>query len=97
MTRRPTSTAASPFRVAKKVAVAVLGVGVLAFGVSLIALPVPGLAILVIPLGLAILATKFLWAKKLLDPTRKLLRRLKARAQRMFGKPSQPACHKAQP
>ena len=97
MTRPPTSTAGSPRRMAQKVAVAALGFSVLAFGVSSIALPVPGLAVLVIPLGLAILATKFLWAKKLLDPTRELLRRLKARAARSLGKPSPPADRKAQP
>ena len=95
MTRTPTSTAASSRRVTRKVAVAALGFSVLAFGVALIFLPGP--SILVIPLGLAILATEFLWARKLLDPTRKLLRWLKARAARMFGKPSQPAGRKSQP
>ena len=97
MTRPPTSPGGSPRRMAHKVAVALLGFSVLAFGVSFIALPVPGLAVLVIPLGLAILATKFLWAKKLLDPTRKLLRRLKARAARTLGIPSSPPDRRAQP
>lgn len=68
-----------PFRGARKVLVAVIGLSVLAFGVALIVIPGP--AILVIPLGLAILAPEFLWA-------RKLLRQLKARAQQMLGKPS---------
>jgi len=54
----------SAFRLARKVAVAVVGASVLAFGVVLIVLPGP--AIVVIPLGLAILATEFLWARRLL-------------------------------
>ena len=43
---------------------AVIGVSVLAFGIALIVLPGP--AFIVIPLGLAILATEFLWARRLL-------------------------------
>jgi tellurite resistance protein TerC len=50
---------------AKKVIVAVLGSTILAVGIALIVLPGP--AIVVIPLGLAILATEFLWARRLLD------------------------------
>ena len=86
-TARP-STATSPFRVARKVVVAVIGTTVLTFGVALIVLPGP--AVVVIPLGLAILGTEFLWA-------RKLLRHLKVRAQQMLGKPPQPAAPEAQP
>jgi Putative transmembrane protein (PGPGW) len=41
---------------------------VLLAGVALIVLPGP--AVLVIPLGLAILATEFTWARKLLDRTK---------------------------
>lgn len=58
------SLTTSPFRFARKVAVAVIGVTVLAFGIALIVLPGP--AFIVIPLGLAILATEFLWARRLL-------------------------------
>ena len=54
----------SHLRFARKVAVAVIGASVLAFGIVLIVLPGP--AFLVIPLGLAILATEFLWARRLL-------------------------------
>ncbi|MDD5773149.1 MAG: PGPGW domain-containing protein [bacterium] len=43
----------------------VIGFTVLLIGIAMIVLPGP--AILVIPLGLAILAGEFLWAKKLLD------------------------------
>lgn len=70
------STAATPwFRLVRKVAMTVLGFTVLAVGLALIVLPGP--AILVIPLGLAILATQFSWARKLLQPIRKRLLRLK--------------------
>ena len=84
---RPAAVVA-PWRVARKVVVAVIGATVLAFGVALIVLPGP--AVVVIPLGLAILGTEFLWAQK-------LLRHLKVRAQQMLGKPPQPAGPEAQP
>ena len=71
------SVATSPLRFARKVAVAVIGASVLAFGVSLIVLPGP--AFVVIPLGLAILATEFLWA-------RRLLRRVREGATSIFQK-----------
>lgn len=68
-----------PLRIARKVAVLVIGASVLAFGVALIVLPGP--AVVVIPAGLAILATEYLWA-------RRLLRRLKARALKVLGNPT---------
>ena len=89
------SAAASPLRVARKVMVAVIGLTVLAFGVALIVLPGP--AILVIPLGLAILATEFLWAGKLLRRLGKPLRELKARARQMLGQAPEPAPPEAWP
>lgn len=57
------SVATSSLRFARKVAVAVIGSTVLALGIALIVLPGPGF--IVIPLGLAILATEFLWARRL--------------------------------
>lgn len=48
----------------KRIFVAIIGFTVLAIGMAMIVLPGP--AILVIPLGLAILATEFVWARKLL-------------------------------
>ena len=62
------SVATSSLRFARKVAVAVIGSTVLAFGIALIVLPGP--AFVVIPLGLAILATEFLWARRLLRRVR---------------------------
>ena len=49
----------------KKIIVAVIGFTILIIGILMIVLPGP--AFIVIPLGLAILATEFVWAKKWLD------------------------------
>lgn len=61
---------------ARKLAVLLVGGTVLAFGLALVVLPGP--AFLVIPAGLAILATEFLWA-------RRLLRYAKERVVRLIG------------
>jgi uncharacterized protein (TIGR02611 family) len=50
---------------ARRVVVAVVGGTVLLVGVAMIVLPGP--AFVVIPLGLAILATEFVWARWLLS------------------------------
>lgn len=63
-------------RMARKAAVAVVGMTVLLFGVALLVLPGP--AVVVIPIGLAILATEFVWARKLHRPIRRYFRRLSA-------------------
>ncbi|MDB6109496.1 MAG: putative rane protein [Pedosphaera sp.] len=52
----------------KKLIVAVIGGTVLLIGVALIVLPGP--AFLVIPAGLAILATEFVWARRWLRKAR---------------------------
>jgi uncharacterized protein (TIGR02611 family) len=49
---------------AKRLTVIVIGFTVLAAGIAMIVFPGP--AIVVIPIGLAILATEFIWARKLL-------------------------------
>jgi Putative transmembrane protein (PGPGW) len=48
----------------RKLIVAVIGSTVLVFGLALIVLPGP--AVLVVPLGLALLATEFAWARRLI-------------------------------
>jgi len=58
------ASAVAPLRFARKIAVAVIGATVLAVGIALIILPGP--AVVAIPLGLAILATEFLWAHRML-------------------------------
>ncbi|NTV50240.1 MAG: hypothetical protein HGB32_14475 [Geobacteraceae bacterium] len=49
---------------AKRLVIIVIGFTILAAGVAMIVLPGP--AIIVIPVGLAVLATEFIWARKLL-------------------------------
>jgi uncharacterized protein (TIGR02611 family) len=51
----------------KRLAVLVLGVAILGAGVAMLALPGPG--VLVIVVGLAVLATEFAWAERALDRT----------------------------
>jgi tellurite resistance protein TerC len=51
-------------RKAKRLVIAVIGFTILLIGVAMIVLPGP--AFIVIPIGLGILATEFVWAKKLL-------------------------------
>lgn len=50
---------------AKRLVVVVVGFTVLAIGIVM--LVTPGPAVVVIPFGLGILATEFVWARKLLD------------------------------
>lgn len=59
---------------ARRLIAIVVGFTILAAGVAMILLPGP--AIIVIPLGLTILATEFIWA-------RTILKRVKERIQRM--------------
>lgn len=54
-------------RNAKRMFIFVLGVAILAAGVAMLALPGPG--VLVIIVGLVVLATEFTWAEKALDKT----------------------------
>jgi uncharacterized protein (TIGR02611 family) len=57
----------------KRIVVGIVGFTILVIGVLLLVLPGP--AFLVIPLGLGILATEFVWAKKLLKKVKaKLLK-----------------------
>jgi len=60
-------------RQVKKLVVAVVGFTMLIAGIAMIVLPGP--AFIFIPAGLAILATEFLWAKKLLQKAKEKLRR----------------------
>ena len=55
-------------RNAKRLVVLVVGVSVLLIGTAMIFLPGP--AVVVIPLGLTILATEFVWARRLLKKVR---------------------------
>lgn len=54
-------------RNAKRLMILILGAAVLMAGIAMLALPGPG--VLVIILGLVILATEFAWAERMLDRT----------------------------
>lgn len=61
-------------RQARRLVVAVVGGTILLGGVAMLVLPGP--AFLVIPLGLAILATEFVWARWLLSRVKEQARRV---------------------
>jgi tellurite resistance protein TerC len=67
-------------RFLRKLCVAVIGGTIVALGVALIVLPGP--AVLVIPAGVAVLATEFAWAERLLIRMRRLADRTLQRAKR---------------
>ena len=78
MEERPRATVSrSALRHLRRLAVGVIGLTVLAIGVSMIVLPGP--AMVVIPLGLGILAVEFAWARRMLE-------RLKNGANQVLGK-----------
>lgn len=94
------------YSTAKKVAVGIIGGLVVLIGILMI--PLPGPAFLVIPAGLAILATEFPWAQRLLDRVKAKLKEWKgkAKAKRQAAKakklsaasgPRPPACSECSP
>lgn len=74
----------------RRVVIFVIGGTVLVFGLALLVLPGP--AFIVIPLGLAILAVEFAWARRWLHRIRDLLpRRSKPSVSREVSPPPRPA------
>lgn len=69
----------SKLRVAKRIVVAVVGGTVTLIGIALIVLPGP--AFVIIPIGLSILATQFVWAKRFLKNARQMTTRLKSNSR----------------
>ncbi|MET0152335.1 MAG: PGPGW domain-containing protein [Candidatus Binatia bacterium] len=67
----------SALRHLRRLAVAVIGLTVLAIGIAMIVLPGP--AMVVIPVGLGVLAVEFAWARRMLE-------RLKNGANQVLGK-----------
>jgi len=65
------------YRAGRKLAIATIGASVVALGVAMLVLPGP--AIIVIPLGLAVLAVEFAWA-------RRWLKRLRAVSLSVLGR-----------
>ena len=56
------------YRAGRKLVIAVIGASVVALGVAMLVLPGP--AVIVIPLGLAILGIEFAWARRWLERLR---------------------------
>ncbi len=59
----------------KRITVAIIGTSILMIGIMLIFLPGP--AFVIIPVGLAILATEFMWARKILNKVKEKIKRNK--------------------
>lgn len=60
---------------AKKLVIAVIGFTILIVGIAMIVLPGP--AIIVIPVGLGILGTEFMWANRLLNKAKNKFQKTK--------------------
>jgi uncharacterized protein (TIGR02611 family) len=71
----------------RKTIVAVIGGTVLIFGIILIFLPAP--SFLVIPAGLAILATEFVWARRWLVRVRDLIEKTRGRFRKTKSEEAQ--------
>lgn len=61
-----TEAVAASRRNLKKVVILIVGTAIIVFGIIIAPLPGPG-PIILVPVGLGILATEFVWAKRLLD------------------------------
>jgi len=59
----------------RRVIIGVIGGTILLLGIAMIVLPGP--AVVVIPLGLAVLATEFIWARRWLRKARKMIQQAK--------------------
>ena len=68
-----------PYKLAKRIVIAVVGATVLLIGVVM--LVAPGPAFVVIPLGLAILGAEFAWARAWLKRLRQAISRKSAEAR----------------
>jgi tellurite resistance protein TerC len=60
----------------RRAVIAVIGGTILLLGLAMIVLPGP--AVVVIPVGLAVLATEFIWARRWLRKARKMFQKAKA-------------------
>ena len=63
-------------RTARRLIIAVIGFTILLIGIVLLVLPGP--AIIVIPIGLTILATEFVWARNLMKKVKTGMRSISA-------------------
>ena len=69
----------SKFRLAKRIVVAVVGGTITLIGIALLVLPGP--AFIVIPIGLSILATEFVWARGFLRKARAMATRVASKSK----------------
>jgi len=69
----------------KRIFTAIIGFTLLLIGLAMIVLPGP--AILVIPLGLAVLATEFVWAKRLLRKLKSTFDQRQEKSRRRIAGP----------
>jgi hypothetical protein len=74
----------------RRIAIAVGGGSVLCLGIALLVVPVPGTALVVIPLGIAILAREFVWARRLRDWLKRATRAMWTAVRRAGGRPAVP-------
>jgi len=74
-------------RVARRIVVATIGGTVVLIGVAMIVLPGP--AVVVIPLGLAILATEFVWARRWLRKLKRMIPKMNGSGAKAETKPPQ--------
>lgn len=73
----------NPLNPIKRIIVAVVGFTVLLIGIALIVLPGP--AFIVILLGLGILATEFVWAKRMLKEVKRRFEKAKENISKSEG------------
>ncbi|WP_333655207.1 PGPGW domain-containing protein [Dissulfurispira sp.] len=69
------SVVSKTIRQVKKLTIAVIGFTILLIGLAMVVLPGP--AFIVIPVGLGILATEFVWARNLLKKVKTKFQNLK--------------------
>lgn len=75
-------------RIVRRTWVTVAGVSVIMVGIALLVLPGPGLV--TIAAGLAILASEFEWAQKLMEPVKRRLEQAKTKLIEMADNDRQP-------
>ncbi|MEK7780292.1 MAG: PGPGW domain-containing protein [Verrucomicrobiota bacterium] len=73
----------------RRVIIGVIGGTILLLGVAMIILPGP--AIVVIPLGLAVLATEYIWARRWLKKARRLMEEARKKVSTRKVEPAAPA------
>lgn len=71
----------------RKLIVGVIGVTILLIGVAMVVLPGP--AFIVIPIGLAVLATEFTWARRMIRRARVMIGRARRSEPNKTAKASQ--------